>query len=82
MVIPPYTTPIEALDGAPPERVFATMWEAEDEVESVTFGDFRRWSEAQASVFHAHGLRAGDRVVLGRKKDSLVAVKRRLQRLH
>lgn len=59
-----YSTLIEALDDAPGERPFATMWEGEDDVETVTFGAFRRWSEAQAAVFHACGVQPGDRVVL------------------
>ena len=36
----PYQTLVETLMAAPPERPFITMWENEDDIQSVTFGDF------------------------------------------
>lgn len=55
---------IEALESAPPERLFITFWVDEDEQESVTFGDFRHLVASQADWLRAHGLNVGDRVVI------------------
>lgn len=60
----PYATLTEALLAAPAERTFATMWEDEDDVESVTFGGFIGRARAQAQILHAHGIGAGDTVIL------------------
>ena len=60
----PYQTLVEALMAAPPERPFITMWENEDDIQSVTFGEFRRASERQAQHLERCGLQRHDRVVL------------------
>lgn len=60
----PYGTLIEALAAAPPQRPFITMWESEENVQTVTFGEFWRQAESQASYFHTCGLRSGDTVIL------------------
>jgi fatty-acyl-CoA synthase len=59
-----YSTLTEAMLAAPPDRAFLTMWHDEDEVDTVTFGEFVRLAKLQAADFVAHGLRPGDRVVL------------------
>lgn len=59
-----FRTLIEALETAPPDRPFVTMWNTEDDSESVTFGQFKRQAEALAVYFQSHGLGAGDAVVL------------------
>lgn len=55
---------IEALEAAPAEREFVTAWIAEDERETVTFGEFRRRAQVQASLLMRHGVTPGDRVVI------------------
>jgi len=55
---------IEALDAAPSEWPFVTLWIDEDERQTVTFAEFRRQASEQASALREHGLLAGDRVVL------------------
>jgi acyl-CoA synthetase (AMP-forming)/AMP-acid ligase II len=52
-----------ALAVAPPERPFVTMWENEDEVTTVSFGEFRELAAIQAQHLRRSGLRAGERVV-------------------
>ena len=55
---------IEALEAAPANRPFVTAWIDEDERETVTFGDFRRRAQRQATFLKIHGVSAGDRVVI------------------
>jgi acyl-CoA synthetase (AMP-forming)/AMP-acid ligase II len=59
-----YRNLVEALDGAPADRPFVTVWIDEDERENVTFGEFRRRSRIQARTLREHGVNAGDRVVV------------------
>ena len=59
-----FRTLIEALEAAPLDRPFVTMWNTEDDSESVTFGQFKRQAEALAVYFQSNGLGAGDAVVL------------------
>lgn len=59
-----YETLPQLLLAAPPEKSFVTMWNAEDDVHSVTFGEFTAWAQAHAAHFREHELRAGDIVVL------------------
>jgi len=40
------------------------MWHDEDEVETVTFGEFVRSAQLQAAAFIAHGVQPGDTVIL------------------
>ena len=55
---------IEALGDAPGDRPFITVWIDEDERTTVTFAEFRRRSSAQAKLLRAHGVSAGDRVIV------------------
>ena len=61
--IPFHTLP-EALAVAPPDRPFVTMWNNEDDVQTVTFGEFNHRVRAQAAYFHSLGLRRGDAVIV------------------
>ncbi len=60
----PFRTLPEALQSAPADRPFVTMWKNEDEIQSVTFGEFAALASAQASHLQAEGLKAGDTVIL------------------
>jgi len=55
---------IDALEAAPADRLFITSWIDEDESESVTFGEFRRLAQAEATALRKSGLTSGDRVVI------------------
>lgn len=55
---------IEALEAAPADRPFVTLWVEEDEHETVTFGEFRDRAAAQAQAFEAQNIGAGDRVII------------------
>ena len=55
---------IDALDAAPDDRPFVTVWIDEDERETVTFSEFRRRARWEASALKRHGLAAGDRLVI------------------
>jgi acyl-CoA synthetase (AMP-forming)/AMP-acid ligase II len=59
-----FLTLVEALAAAPPERPFVTMWEDEDDVQTMTFGEFTRFACLQAERLRARGLRPQDTVVL------------------
>src|SRR6516225_6353454 len=59
-----YGTLTEALLAAPPDRRFVTMWHDEDDVETITFGEFRRAAILQAADFIAHGVEPGNTVIL------------------
>jgi fatty-acyl-CoA synthase len=54
----------EALDAAPGDRPFVTVWIDEDETETVTFAEFRGLARVQAGVLRGNGVTVGDRVVL------------------
>ncbi len=60
----PFRTLPEALLAAPPEKPFVTMWTSEDEVHSVTFGEFTKHALQQAGYLRSQGVRTGDTVVL------------------
>lgn len=55
---------IDALEAAPGERPFITLWIDEDERESVTFHEFRRRARVEAAALRVHGVMEGDRVVI------------------
>src|SRR5262249_28936865 len=55
---------IEAFGAAPPERPFVTMWNDEDNIETVSFGTFGRKAESSAAYFQSEGLLAGETIVL------------------
>jgi acyl-CoA synthetase (AMP-forming)/AMP-acid ligase II len=59
-----YRTIIEALYDAPADKPFATMWHDEDDVRSVSFGEFTRQAEAEAEHFREYGLQPGQTVIL------------------
>ncbi|MBZ5647069.1 MAG: AMP-binding protein [Acidobacteriia bacterium] len=59
-----YRTLPEALLAAPPDQPFVTMWKSEDDVQTVTFGEFVRLALGQAAYLQQRGLRQGDRVIL------------------
>ncbi len=60
----PYTNLIEALEAAPADRQFITVWIDEDERETITFGEFRRRARAEAAALAYQDVEPGDRVVL------------------
>jgi fatty-acyl-CoA synthase len=59
-----FLTLVDALLAAPPDRPFVTMWEDEDDVQTMTFGEFTRFACLQAERLRAHGLGPQDTVVL------------------
>jgi fatty-acyl-CoA synthase len=60
----PFAALTEALAAAPDARPFITMWFDDDDERTFSFGEFRRWSNSQAGLFHSHGLGKGDTVIL------------------
>jgi len=60
----PYSTLTDAMLAAPPDRPFVTMWHDEDEIETVTFGEFARLARLQAGDFILHGLEPGNTIIL------------------
>ena len=60
----PYSNLIEALEAAPADRPFVTVWVDEDDQETLTFGEFRSRARAEAGVFAQKGTAKGDRVVV------------------
>jgi len=59
-----FRTLLDGLATAPPDHLFVRMWNDEDDVQSITFGEFKLQAEAQAAYFQARGLGSADRVVL------------------
>jgi acyl-CoA synthetase (AMP-forming)/AMP-acid ligase II len=59
-----HATIVEALAAAASDRPFVTMWEDDDAVESMTFGEFRRFAHQQAQHLRREGLRDGDTIVI------------------
>jgi fatty-acyl-CoA synthase len=60
----PFRTLPEALAAAPPRRPFVTLWSSEDDVQTVTFGEFHHQARAQAAYFQSLGLRRGEPVIV------------------
>lgn len=60
----PYNTLPEALRAAAEDTQFVTMWHADDDFETVTFGEFRKFAGGQATYLRENGVRLGDTVVL------------------
>ena len=69
MISHQFQTLVEALLAAPPERPFVTMWRDEDDVQTITFGEFIRAAKSQAADFRARGLQSGDRAILIMPQD-------------
>src|SRR6516162_5083414 len=59
-----YQTLTEALLAAPAHREFVTMYRDEDDVGTVTFGEFVQKARRQAARFLLEGIRPGDPVIL------------------
>lgn len=59
-----YQTLLDALEAAPAQRTFATMWNDEDDIQSITFGEFRRNAQRQAAYLQGNGMAEGQTVVL------------------
>jgi fatty-acyl-CoA synthase len=64
MIMGGYETIQEALDSAPGNRVFASMYAGEELVDCVTFDEFRQRAAVQAERFAAEGACRGDRIIL------------------
>src|SRR5712692_2484031 len=60
----PFQTLSQALLAAPPEKPFVTVWNSEDDVQTVTFGQFTSTALAQAAYLQAQGLAPGDTAIL------------------
>ena len=60
----PYVNLIEALEAAPADRPFITLWIDEDDDETVTFGEFRSLARAEFAALANEDVEPGDRVVL------------------
>lgn len=60
----PYRTILEALAAAPPHKPCVTMWNDEENVQSLTFGEFARQAEIRAEHFRAQGVKQGETVIL------------------
>lgn len=61
---PAFRTLTEALLAAPQEKTFVTMWNDDDDVRTLTFGEFTQWAQVQAAYFSRLGLVRGDRIIL------------------
>jgi acyl-CoA synthetase (AMP-forming)/AMP-acid ligase II len=59
-----FATFAEALAAAPPDKHFVTMWQDEDDVQTVTFGEFARIACLQAEGLRGQGLRSAETVIL------------------
>ncbi len=55
---------IEGLSNAPKDQPFVTMWNNEEDVQRVSFGEFTCLAEAQAAHLQECGLQAGETVVM------------------
>jgi fatty-acyl-CoA synthase len=60
----PYVNLIEALEAAPADRPFITVWLDEDDHETATFGEFRSLARVEAAALAHECIRPGDRVVI------------------
>src|SRR5215813_12940533 len=59
-----FHTLVEALFEAPAHQPFVTMWNDDEDVETVTFGEFIHLAKLQASEFYARGLRSDETIIL------------------
>ncbi len=59
-----YRTLTEALLAAPADRQFITMYRGDDDIATVTFGEFIQQARQQAAVLLAEGVEPGDTVIL------------------
>ena len=59
-----FRTISDALFDAPEDKNFVTFWKNEDEVESVTFGEFRKQALAQAGYLLSQGIERQNIIIL------------------
>jgi fatty-acyl-CoA synthase len=59
-----YPSLLAALEAAPPERRFMTMWHSDDDAQHVTFGEFMSRARAAAACLIEEGLGREDTIVL------------------
>jgi acyl-CoA synthetase (AMP-forming)/AMP-acid ligase II len=59
-----HRTLIEALLAAPSTRPFVTVWVDEDEIYTITFGEFVSEARRRAAALRKKGLRSGQTVIL------------------
>src|SRR5438034_11844715 len=59
-----YRTLTEGLMAAPPDRPFITMYRGDDDITTVTCGEFIQQARRQAASLLAEGVRPGERVVV------------------
>src|SRR5262249_5271283 len=64
MLVNNFHTLVEALLEAPAHQPFVTMWNDDEDVETVTFGEFIHLAKLQASEFQARGLRSDETIIL------------------
>ena len=60
----PYRTLIEALEHAPENKKFVTMWDGTDGATSITFAEFINSARAQMDLLEGYDVRPDDRVIL------------------
>ena len=59
-----YANLVQALEQAPGDQPFVTVWIDEDEQDTATFAEFRRIARKQSAVLEEHSVGVGDRVVI------------------
>lgn len=59
-----FSTLTEALSAAPSDVPFITMWNDEDDVRTVTFGEVRQHAQLIAASLQTNGVGSGDPVIL------------------
>jgi fatty-acyl-CoA synthase len=60
----PFRTLSDALLAAPSEKPFIRMWKSEDDIESITFGEFTRRAVLQSGYLSSYGVKTGDTVII------------------
>ncbi len=59
-----YQTLVEALLAAPADREFVTMYRDDDDISSITFGEFVDKARRQAAQYVQEGVQRGDRIIV------------------
>jgi GT2 family glycosyltransferase len=60
----PYQTLPEALLAAPQDKPFVTTWRSDDDIQSITFGEFIQLALTQAAYLQRKGLQSGNTLIL------------------
>ncbi len=60
----PFRSLPDALYAAPSAKPFVIMWHGEDDIESVTFGEFTGRALRQSGFLQSQGVKTGDTVIL------------------